>query len=226
MRNYDENILRARRIQPSAPFPAAHQAVRIALFDEYAARGFYARLLEAYGGRAPSAALLRSHEKHVETLARLCARLGVARPLDSISQQLVLAPSWRGNCERAFVGEIARIRLFDALLAQTAQAQVRKALRALQWETVQSHLPMLRQAARDAQATEQYHAARGISPQQAYEQHGPVSDLLEKMLTQLAQSAGPLGVFSALLRRVQPAMLAGVAAGGAGVVALKSRRGA
>ena len=46
------------------------------------------------------------------------------------------------------------------------------------------------------------------------------------MDTQLAQSAGPLGVFSALLRRVQPAMLAGVVAGGAGVAALKSRRGA
>ena len=226
MRNYDESILRARRIQPSAPFPAAHQAVRIALFDEYAARGFYARLLEAYGGRAPSAALLRSHEKHIETLARLCARLGVARPLDSVSQQVVLAASWRGNCARAIVGEIARIRLLDALLAQTAHAQVRKALLSLQWETVQSHLPMLRRAARDAQATEHYHAARGISPQQAYEQHGPVSDLLEKVLTQLAQSAGPLGVFSALLRRVQPVMLAGVLAGGAGVAALKSRRGA
>lgn len=224
MRNYDENILRARRVHPTAPFPAAHQAVRIALFDEYAARGFYARLAEAYGDRAPSAALLRSHERRIATLARLCARLGVARPLDSFAQQTRLAASWRANCAHALAAEMAQVRLFDTLLGQVPHALLGKTLLSLQMETLHAHLPQLQQAISNAQATERYHAARGIPAQQAYEQHGPVSDLLEKMLTQLAQNAGLLGLFSPLLQRLRPAMLTGAAAGGAGVWLLKSAR--
>ena len=42
MTNFDEAILRGKLIQPTAPFPVLHQALRIALYDEYAARAYYA----------------------------------------------------------------------------------------------------------------------------------------------------------------------------------------
>ncbi|MEE4462822.1 ferritin, partial [Azotobacter chroococcum] len=63
MRNYDEPILRSQRIDPAAPFPILHQAVRIALYDEYAAHAFYAGVVEAFGSRPPFVNVLRSEER-------------------------------------------------------------------------------------------------------------------------------------------------------------------
>ena len=55
--------------------------------------------------------------------------------------------------------------------------------------------------------------------------HGPLSDFLETAFSQLGPYAGPLGLFSPLLRRAHPAMLAGMVTGGAGVYLLKDRIG-
>ncbi|ATE61089.1 ferritin-like domain-containing protein [Thauera sinica] len=225
MQNYDELILRGRRIDSAAPFPVLHQAVRIAMYEEYAARSFHARVVEAFGPRPPFADVLRSQEQQVAALAALCERFGIPRPLDPFPQQTSVAPLWLANCERAMAGEAGKIRLYGYLLANVAEPEARRVLQDLQATAFERHLPAFRQAVSDAQAQESYHAARGIPPQQAYVRHGPVSDFLERALAQLGPHAGPLGLFSPLLRRAHPAMLAGMVAGGAGSYLLKNRIG-
>ena len=100
MQNYDEFILRAQRIDPRAPYPVVHQAVRIALYDEYAARSFYARVAEAFGARPPFANIVRSEEQHIAVLLGLCERFGIPRPLDPFPQETNVEPTWLANCPK------------------------------------------------------------------------------------------------------------------------------
>ncbi|MFT3717439.1 ferritin-like domain-containing protein [Pseudorhodoferax sp.] len=223
MQNYDELILRTRRIDRAAPFPLAHQAVRIALYEEYAARGFYARVVESFGGQAPFSNVLRSKEQHVAALLRLCERFGIPRPLDPFPQESTVEPTWLANCQRAVAGEVGNVQMYAYLLSQVAEPEVRKVFQNLQAAALQDHLPAFRQAVVAAQAQESYHTARGIAPQQAYARHGPLSDFLERAFSQLGPYAGPLGVFSPLLRNAHPALLAGMATGGAGVYLWKHK---
>lgn len=225
MRNYDEPILRSQRIDPAAPFPILHQAVRIALYDEYAAQSFHAGVVEAFGARQPFANILRSEERHIAALSNLCQRFGVPRPLNPFPQETTVSPSWLVNCERAVAGEIANIRLYDYLLSQVAEPEVRRVFQNLRAASLERHLPAFRQAVLEAMAQERYHADRGIPPQQAYVQHGPLSDFMERAFAHLGIQAGPLGIFSPLLRHSHPAMLAGMVAGGAGIYLLKNRPG-
>lgn len=224
MQNYDEPILRRRRIDPAAPYPVLHQAVRIALYDEYAARSFYGKVVEAFGPHPPFVNIVRAEERHVAALSRLCERLGIPRPQDPFPFETTIEPTWLANCERAIVGEIANIGLYDDLLNEVAEPEVWHVFQNLQAASLKNHLPAFRAAAAEAIARERYHATQGIPPQQAYLRHGPLSDLVEKILAQLiSPHAEPLSLFSPLLRHTHPAMLAGLAAGGAGVYWLRRK---
>lgn len=225
MNNYDEPILRRRAVDTNAPFPILHQALRIALYDEYAARSFHARMVEAFGPQPPFDTVVQSQERRIATLSALCQRFGVPRPLDPFPLETAVGPSWLANCQRAVAGTIQSARLYESLLANIAEPEVRAAFLTLQAALLQQYLPPFRQAVLDAVAKERYHAAHGIPPQQAYVHHGAISDFLEKAFAQLGPRAGPLGVLSPLLRQMHPAMLAGMVAGGTGVYLWKNRAG-
>ncbi|MCP1607698.1 ferritin-like domain-containing protein [Pseudomonas citronellolis] len=224
MRNYDEPILRGRQLQPAAPFPILHQAVRIALYDEYAARSFYARVVEAFGERPPFPAVLRDQERHIQTLSALAARFGIPRPLDPFPAETAIEPTWLANCMRAVVGESTNVRLYDYLLAHVRQPEVRRVFLDLQAAASANHLAAFREAAIDAFDQERYHAGKGVPPQEAYASHGPISDFTEYLIAHLSGQGGLLGLAGPLLRRVNPVLLAGVAVGGGGVYLWKHKR--
>lgn len=184
--------------------------MRIALYDEYAARAFYGRVAEAFGPRPPFINIVRAEERHIEALSRQCERLGIPRPLDPFPLETEIEPTWRANCERAVVGEIANIRLYHYLLPHIGDLQVSHVMQNLQAASLNNHLPAFQEAIAEALAQERYHAEHGIPP-------GPLADLMEKILIHLSPHAGPIGLFSPLLRRTTPSMLIGLAAGGAGV---------
>nr|WP_211168970.1 ferritin [Aromatoleum toluvorans] len=213
--------MRGRRIERKAPFPPAHQALRIALYDEFAARAFYRKAVEAYGPREPFAASLKAAEARVATLARLCRRYGVASPLDPFPLETSLAPGWRANCERALAGTLARLRLYETLIARTDGA-LRKRLRRLQAEDAQQ-LQVWHEALAEAVRLEQLHAQGGIAPDEAHMEHGLIGDFLERTFSVLSGQHAAIGVVGPLLSRLNPALLAGIAAGGAGVLLARGK---
>lgn len=217
MRNDDEVLLRSRKIDPAAPFPPLHQALRIALYDEYAARAFYSLIVETFGARAPFVNIAKSEARHIEALTALCRRYGVARPMDPFPAGTTVATSWRANCERAVVGELANIRLYQTLLPWIAAPDARRVFINLQAASLDNHLPAFQHAAQAAMEREHYHALQGVPPSQAYARHGPVSDLIERALTLLGSRHGALGAAAPLLKNAHPAMLAGLLGGGAAV---------
>lgn len=226
MRNYDEWILRSRQLDPQAPYPLLHQAVRIALFEEYAARSFYTRVVESFGTRAPFARLLDTEARHIEALSQVCARLGIARPLDPFAAETGIEPTWLANCHRGMAGEVGKVHLYSQLLAVVADPEVQRVFLSVQTSAYEQHIPDFRAAILAALDQEQYHAAIGVPPQQAYAQHGPLSDFIERTLVQMSGQSGLLGLLSPLVRNSHPAMLTGLAVGGAGVYWLKKRSGA
>ncbi len=174
MNNYDEPILRSRTINRNAPFPILHQALRIALYEEYAARSFYARMVEAFGP-PPFDTVVKSQERRISTLSALCQRFGVPRPLDPFPLETPVGPSWLANCQRAVAGTIQSARLYESLLTHVTEPEVREIFMNLQAALLQQYLPPFQKAVVDAIAKERYHAAHGIPPQQAYVHHGPTS---------------------------------------------------
>jgi rubrerythrin len=217
MANHDEVILRSRRVWPDAPFPLLHQALRIALYDEYGARAFYARVLEAFGPQAPFANIVQSELRHVDALSDLCQRYGVPRPIDPFPAETAVAPSWRANLERAVSGEIANVQLYQHLLPHVTASDVRKVFVMLQADSLERHLPAFQRALESAVARERWHAQHGVAPSQAYVRHGPVTEVLERAFALLARQNVALGFFGSVVRATHPAMLAGMAAGAAAV---------
>lgn len=215
MGNYDEPVLRSRRLQRAAPFPLLHQALRIAIYDEYAARAFYGRVVEAFGPRPPFANIVKAENQHVESLGKLCERYGVPRPLDPFPAETTVAPSWRTNLERGVAGEIANVQLYQYLLTQVPVPEVRRVFLSLQAASLENHLPAFQQALETALAQESYHAMRGIAPSQAYVRHGPVTDAVERAFSLLARQHGAFGLIGSIVRATHPAMLTGIVAGGA-----------
>lgn len=223
MANYDEAILRSRSVQPSAPFPILHQAIRIALYDEYAARAFYRHVVEAFGAQPPFANIVTAEEQHVAALGRLCERLGIPRPLDPFPGETTLAPSWRANLERAVAGEIANVQLYRKLLPHVIDRDVRRVFGNLQAASLDNHLPAFQLALQQAIARESYHAAQGVPANQAYVRHGPLTNLIEQGFSLLARQHGAFGLLGTLARNAHPALLAGMLAGGAAVHTLRQR---
>ena len=120
-------------------------------------------------------------------------------------------------------GERANVRLYAYLLTRVAEPEVRQVFERLQHASLYSHLPAFERAVAAAQAQESYHAAHGIPSDQAYVQHGPLSDVLEKALAGFGAMGAVGPMLGSLIRRASPAMLTGVLVGGASVLLLKNR---
>jgi len=217
MINHDETLLRRRRIDPQAPWPILHQALRIALYDEYAARAFYARVIEAFGPRPPFANIVAAEQKHIDALGELCARYGVPRPIDPFPAETAIEASWRGNLERAIAGEIANGTLYGHLLGFVGEPDVRQVFFNLQTASTDEHLAAFGQALERALALEHWHAQQGIPAHQAYVRHGPLSNALEQGLAMLARQHSAFGLIGPLARAAHPAMLLGMVVGGVAV---------
>ncbi|MFT4172055.1 MAG: ferritin [Rhodocyclaceae bacterium] len=223
MPNHDEAILRARCLDPTAPWPLPHQALRIALYGEYAARAFHTRMIEAFGPRAPFPAALRASSARIERLTTLCRRGGVPTPYDPYPQETRVAPAWRDNCLRACRGETTTASTYAQLLARVDSPALRDAFARLQRETLAKRLPAFENAALRAIDQERLHVAQGVAPADAYVEHGPVANILERAFSVLGQQHQAFNVVGPLLRNAGPALLAGLAAGSAGTYFVKRK---
>lgn len=222
MRNFDEALLRSGRPDPAAPFPPVFQVLRLALYGEFAARAFHLRVAEAFPGRAPFAAVAQAVGGRIVQLEKLCVRYGVPRPSDPFEHETTIAPAWRVNLERAVAGELATAQRYAQLAGGAVPGDVANVFARLQRDSLQRQLPGFRDALARAIETETLHARHGVPAEEAYMQHGPLSDFMEKAFSVLAGQHRALG-FVAPLLRANPALLGGVMAGSAGVWLARKR---
>ena len=114
---------------------------------EYAAAASYLAVLEEYGDVEPYATIYEAELRHVDALIRQLERLGVEVPENPYLGQIA-APEDLESAARAWAeGEVANVELYDALLAQTDDAQLSKVLNNLRSASLDSHLPAFEAAA-------------------------------------------------------------------------------
>lgn len=223
MRNFDESVLKKRQIRHGAPRTGLFQALRMAVFAEYEARAFYRRMVESFGGKPPFAALLRSSEKRVGWLVAVCRRCGVPCPDDTPAVNMAISASWLDNCQRATRGESALANLYQELAPHAGSRALANVFAKLLRHSLDRQLPLLVQAIAAASAQERFHAAHGVPPQEAYLQHGLVSNILEKAFSILGSEHRAIGLFAPVLRNTHPALLTGLAFGGAMTYLIKKK---
>ena len=222
--NEDDTILRTQRVDPSAPWPILAQVLRIAIYDEYAAQAFYLAVLQSFGAREPFSSIAASEAMHIEALGKLCETWGVAGPINRFLGQTPVSSLWRVNLERAVWGEISNIQMYANLLQYTPQPDIRRVFERLQAASRDRHLPAFERALGRAVRLEAWHAQQGIPASQAQVRHGLLTDTLERGLALLAARHSALGLATSLLRFTDPAMLAGMATGGAAVYWMRHAR--
>lgn len=200
-----------------------HGALRTALGAEMQARAFHRRMIEAYGSRAPFPALLAGSEKRVGWLLAACRRHGAACPADTYAGTETISGVWFDDCRRAADGEAALAALHARQWPLAGAPDIAAVFERLHRQSLNRRLPLLLRAVMQAGETERMHAAHGIPPEEAYLRHGFFSDFLEKTFSVLGAGHHPFGLFAPLLRNTSPALLTGLAVGGAMAYALKRK---
>lgn len=200
-----------------------HRALHAAFAAEQRVRAFYRRMVEAYGSRAPFPALLAASEKRVGWLTATCRRHGTPCPADTFSGRKAIGGDWLGNCRRAAAGEAALSGLYQELLPYAGSPDIAGLFDKLLRHSLDHQLPQLLRAVAAASETERFHAAHGIPPEEAYLKHGLLSGFLEKTFSILGAEHRAFGLVAPIVRNASPALLTGLAVGGAMAYALKKK---
>lgn len=124
--------------------PAERRALEEALDDEYQAWATYDRVIADFGPVRPFMNIREAEARHIEALAALFARYGLALPANPWPGRVQGFASIREACEAGVAAEIANAALYERLFASTLRPEILAVLRRLQDASQQRHLPAFR----------------------------------------------------------------------------------
>lgn len=142
--NFDSELLLSQRVNPTLAIPTMHQALRIALYDEYHARAVYTKVIESFGAIAPFSNIVEAENRHISELLVLFEKYGVAFVIDDWSQKVGVEASLVENCEVGVAAEIENIKMYDNLIPYAEAPDVLDAFFRLQAASYNNHLPAFR----------------------------------------------------------------------------------
>jgi hypothetical protein len=137
--------------------PELFDALVTALDDEYRARATYAAVIAAFGPATPFDRIAASEERHVAALEAAFGRYGLPLPVDRWRDRVPPPPTLADACRDGVAGEIHNIALYDRLLAQVGEPDLRAVFMNLRGASAEGHLPAFRVCA------ERYGAASASS---------------------------------------------------------------
>jgi hypothetical protein len=138
------SYLFTQRINLALNIPPLHQALQIAVYDEYRARAFYQKVIDWFGAVTPFINIVEAEKQHISALLPLFSRYGVSIPVDDWYSQIEPIPSFKENCELGVAGEIRNVQMYEHLLGYVAQPDIRKVFYNLQAASLNQHLPAFR----------------------------------------------------------------------------------
>jgi hypothetical protein len=115
--------------------------LREALDDEYHAWATYDQVSADFGPMRPFVNIRDAEARHIEALAGLFARYGLALPANPWPGRVPRYASVQAACEAGVAAEIANGVMYQRLLGQTRRADILNVLRHLQEASQQRHLP-------------------------------------------------------------------------------------
>lgn len=129
---------------PSTPDPGLHPLAAVldeALQDEYKALATYTAVIDRFGPVRPFVNIAESERRHVQALAGLYGRHGLAMPQDAWAGRVQAPATLEEACRLGVQAEIDNAEMYERLLLQaTAFPDVLVVMRRLQWASQQNHL--------------------------------------------------------------------------------------
>lgn len=138
------SYLFTKRINPALNIPALHQALQIAVYDEYRARAFYQKVVDFFGPVKPFINIVEAEKQHIAALLPLFYHYGVYIPVDDWYPNLEPSPNLVENCEIGVAAEINNVQMYQYLLNFVPQPDIRQVFSNLQAASLTSHLPAFR----------------------------------------------------------------------------------
>jgi hypothetical protein len=113
----------------------------LALLDEYKSRATYAKILEKFGPVRPFINIHEAEGRHVEALLRLFETYQIEVPVDHWPCHITVPPTLKEACQQAVEAEQDNMTMYDRILAETSEPDVRRVLQNLQSASRDRHLP-------------------------------------------------------------------------------------
>lgn len=142
--NFDEPLLLSRKVDPALTMTPMHQALRIALYDEYHAKAVYTKVLQAFGAVLPFVDIVQSEERHISELLALFSKYGVEPIVDDWADKVAIEQTLVQNCEVGVAAEIENIKMYDNLIPYAEMPDVLDVFYRLQAASYNNHLPAFR----------------------------------------------------------------------------------
>ena len=118
------------------------KALNEAIRDEYHARAFYTKVIDAFGPVRPFVNIVEAEQRHVDELLPLFHRYNVPVPEDDWPERVQAPASLVEACQAAVEAEIDNAAMYDRLVAAVTDfPDVRATLQRLQAASQDRHLP-------------------------------------------------------------------------------------
>lgn len=112
-----------------------------ALADEYKARATYTRVIEAFGPVQPFVNILESEGRHIGALYALYAAHGISPPADDWQGRIDAPATVAEACKAAVEAEIENAAMYERLLNDVGDPEIRRVLERLRAASRDNHLP-------------------------------------------------------------------------------------
>lgn len=134
-------VLSAAGFATSPLKPGDKQALDEAIADEYKARAFYRATLDRFGEIRPFSNIVNAETRHAEMVANLFVKYGLPVPEDTYMGNIEAPESLLAACEAGVRSEIENKELYDRLLPNVSEPDIRATLERLRDSSQNNHLP-------------------------------------------------------------------------------------
>lgn len=142
--NYDEQLLLSQKVDVNSEQPVFSQVLRIAVYDEFKAYETYSKIIEKFGLVQPFVNIKEAEAVHFSALIPLLEKYGVEVPINNLAETIEVPNSYIECCELGVASEIRNISMYDNLLSNTQEEDIREVLFRLQAASYNNHLPCFR----------------------------------------------------------------------------------
>jgi rubrerythrin len=121
--------------------PGDRQALDEAIADEYKARAFYQATIDRFGSVRPFSNIINAETRHADMVADLFVQYGLPVPEDTYMGKVEAPDTLLAACEAGVQAEIDNKELYDRLLPNVSEPDIRTTLERLRNASQNNHLP-------------------------------------------------------------------------------------
>jgi hypothetical protein len=117
------------------------ERLTLVLLDEYKSRATYARVMEKFGPVRPFVNIHEAEGRHVGALIRLFEKHGMPVPIDHWPCHVTVPETLAEACRQGVEAEQDNMLMYDRILVDSPEPEVRRVLENLQSASRDRHLP-------------------------------------------------------------------------------------